>query len=173
VKRIVWFEQERVMRYVAARVDAETFKDYAAIGLEQDGELIAGVVFDGKTGANIAMHVASNGTRHWMTPAYMAACFRYAFVHEKCNRITGLVRADNVDAQRFDEHLGFKREGQLRAACTDGTDLIIYGMLKEECRYIEGKYHAALLADVGHSRPSAERFPQVVLEYSSRNARRR
>lgn len=154
MKRIVWFEQERVMAYVAARVTAETFRDYAAIGLEQDGELIAGVVFDGRTGANILMHVASNGTRHWMTPAYMAACFRYAFVQEKCNRITGLVRADNVDAQRFDEHLGFKREGQLRAACTDGTDLIVYGMLKSECRYIEGKYHAALLADIRRSGPS-------------------
>ncbi len=142
------------MRFVAERVGAETFKDYAAIGLEQAGELIAGVLFDNKSGANIHMHVASNETRHWMTPAYMAACFRYAFVQAACNRITGLVRADNVDAQRFDEHLGFKREGQLRAACTDGTDLIIYGMLKSECRYIEGKYHAALLADIRRAGPS-------------------
>ncbi|AQG98657.1 hypothetical protein A9R05_07270 [Burkholderia sp. KK1] len=172
MKRIVWFEQKRVMRFVAQQVGAETFREYAAIGLEQNGALVAGVVFDNKSGANIHMHVASNGTHHWMTPASMAACFRYAFVHEKCNRITGLVRADNANAQRFDEHLGFKREGQLRAACTDGTDLIIYGMLKSECRYIEGKYHAALLADLGHSRPSATRFPQVVLEYSSRHARR-
>lgn len=141
------------MAFVALRTNAETFREYAAIGLEHDGELIAGVVFDNKSGSNIHMHVASNGTRHWMTPAYMAACFRYAFVQEKCNRITGLVRADNVDAQRFDEHLGFKREGQLRAACTDGTDLIVYGMLKSECRYIEGKYHAALLADLGRAGP--------------------
>jgi RimJ/RimL family protein N-acetyltransferase len=151
MKRIVWHESERVMRFVAEHVGAETFKDYAAIGLEKDGELIAGVLFDNKSGANIHMHVASNGTRHWMTPAYMAACFRYAFVQEKCARITGLVRADNTDAQRFDEHLGFRREGQLRAACADGTDLIIYGMLKDECRYISGKYHAALLADLGLS----------------------
>lgn len=133
------------MRYVAERVDAETFKDYAAIGLEQDGELIAGVVFDGKSGAGILMHVASNETRHWMTPAYMSACFRYAFIQEKCNRITGLVRADNISAQRFDEHLGFKLEGQLRAACTDGTDMLVYGMLKRECRYLDGKYYDALL----------------------------
>lgn len=148
MKRIVWDQPERVMAFVAVRVDAETFKDYAAIGLEKDGELIAGVVFDHKSGANIMMHVASNGTRHWMTPAYMAACFRYAFVQENCNRITGIVRADNIAAQRFDEHLGFKREGLMRQACTDGTDLIVYGMLKDECLYIQGRYHAALLADV-------------------------
>jgi len=145
----VWDEPERIIEFVSRRLAAEEFsKDARAIGLENDGELIAGVVFESKSGPNILMHVASNGGRHWMTPAYMAACFRYAFVQEGCNRITGLVRADNVDAQRFDEHLGFKREGQLRAACTDGTDLIVYGMLKSECRYIEGRYYAALLADM-------------------------
>lgn len=148
MKRIIWDQPERVMRWVAARTDEDAYQLYTAIGLEHDGELVAGVVFANRAGANILMHVASNGSRHWMTPAYLAACFRYPFVQLGCNRITGLVRADNVDAQAFDEHLGFKREGQLRAACTDGMDLIVYGMLKSECRFIEGKYHAALLADV-------------------------
>jgi RimJ/RimL family protein N-acetyltransferase len=149
VKRIVWDDPERVMQWVAERTDEERgYKLYTAIGLENNGELCAGVVFNMQAGANILMHVASDGSRHWMTPAYMAACFRYPFIQAGCGRITGLVRADNIEAQRFDEHLGFKREGQLRAACTDGTDLIVYGMLKSECRYIEGKYHAALLADI-------------------------
>jgi RimJ/RimL family protein N-acetyltransferase len=149
MKRIVWNEPQRVMRFVADRVDAHDFENYSAIGLESDGELIAGVVFDSKVGKSIMMHVASNGSRHWMTPAYMAACFGYAFNQEKVNLIIGLVRADNVDAQRFDEHLGFKRNGLLPQACMDGADLIVYGMLKDECRYIRGKYHAALLADLG------------------------
>lgn len=147
-KRIVWNEPERVMQFVAAHTGEDRYEQFVAIGLERDGKLCAGVVFNQKAGANILMHVASDGSRHWMTPAYMAACFRYAFVQEKCNLITGLVRADNVDAQRFDEHLGFKWRGQLPQACTDGTDLIVYGMLKSECRFIEGKYHAALLSDV-------------------------
>lgn len=148
MKRIVWFEHERVMHFVAERVAAVPFENYAAIGLESDGKLIAGVVFDNKHQAAMQMHVASDGSRHWMTPAYMAACFGYAFNQEKVNLLVGLVRADNVDAQRFDEHLGFKKRGQLPQACTDGMDLIVYGMLKSECRYIEGKYHAALLADI-------------------------
>lgn len=151
MKRIVWNEPERVSRFVADRVDAAPFKDFAAIGLESDGELIAGVVFDGKFGKSIMMHVASNGSRHWMTPAYMAACFGYAFNQEQVNLIVGLVRADNVDAQRFDEHLGFKRNGLLPQACTDGTDLIVYGMQKDQCRYIRGKYHAALLDHLGRT----------------------
>jgi RimJ/RimL family protein N-acetyltransferase len=98
-----------------------------------------------KTATSVMMHVASDESSHWMTPYYLSACFRYPFIQEGCTRITGLVRADNYHAQKFDEHLGFKREGQLRAACADGTDLIVYGMLKSECRFIEGKYYAALL----------------------------
>lgn len=142
---ILWNDRERVSAYVTPRVDAEQFREYQALGLEREGDLVAGVVFDNKTSIGIMMHVASNGSRHWLTPEFLCACFSYPFVQEKLNRVTGLVRADNVEAQRFDEHLGFKREGKLRAACTDGTDLIVYGMLKSECRFIEGKYHAALL----------------------------
>jgi RimJ/RimL family protein N-acetyltransferase len=145
-KHIVWNQPERVMRWVAERTDEQDgYKLFTAIGLEVDGELVAGTVYNMRAGSNILAHVASDGSRHWLTAPYLAACFRYPFLQLGCSRITGLVRADNVDAQRFDEHLGFKREGQLRAACTDGTDLIVYGMLKSECRFIEGKYHAALL----------------------------
>lgn len=148
MKRIVWDQPERVMRFVADSIDAAPFERYSAIGLESDGAIIAGVVFERALGATLLMHVASSGTRHWMTPAYMAACFGYAFTQDGANLVIGLVRADNVDAQRFDEHLGFKRRGQLPQACTDGTDMIVYGMLKSECRFIEGKYHAALLDDL-------------------------
>ena len=148
MKRIVWDDPKRVVNFVREKLGVAPFEKYAAIGLESDGELIAGVVFDSRCEASIMMHVASDGSRHWMTPAYMGACFSYAFNQENVNLIVGLVRADNVDAQRFDEHLGFKKRGQLPQACTDGTDLIVYGMLRSECRYIEGKYHAALLADI-------------------------
>jgi RimJ/RimL family protein N-acetyltransferase len=145
MKRIVWDQAERVMRFVAERVGEPEFHGYSAIGLERDGELVAGVVYEQHTGPNVMMHVASDGSRYWMTPAYMAACFRYPFLQLEVNRVTGLVRSDNAAAQRFDEALGFKPEGVLREAASDGTDMILYGMLKRECRYLDGKYYDALL----------------------------
>lgn len=135
------------MRFVADRVGEREFEGYTAIGLERDGELIAGVLYEQHNGPNVMMHVASDGSRHWMTPAYMAACFRYPFLQLGVNRVTALVRMDNKDAQRFDEALGFKMEGVLREAASDGTDLILYGMLKRECRYLDGKYYDALLKE--------------------------
>lgn len=145
MKRIVWDQPERVMQFVAARTGEDSYRDYSAIGLEADGEIVAGVVYECHTGPSVMMHVASDGSRAWLTPAYLAACFRYPFLTLGCLRVTGVVRADNHAAQRFDEHLGFRREGVIRSACADGSDLILYGMLRSECRYLEGKHHAALL----------------------------
>jgi len=147
MKMIVWHSPARTMLFVAERVGEKCFHDYSAIGLEENGRLIAGVVYTNHTGedGNVMMHVASDGSRRWMTPAYLAACFRYPFLQLKCRRITGLVRVDNKLAQRFDEHLGFKREGLMRQGCTDGTDMIVYGMLKDECRFLGEKHRDALL----------------------------
>lgn len=148
MKRIVWDQPERIMQFVAARVDEESFRDYTALGLEKDGEIVAGVLFTNYTRASILMHVASDGSRHWITPAFLAATFRYPFIQLGCRRVTGLVRADNGDAQRFDEHLGFRREGVMREGTNDGCDLILYGMLKSECRFLQERLHVALLEEM-------------------------
>lgn len=149
MKKIILMQSEKVIHWLAGKLGEKPCDKAIGIGLESNGELQAGVVFESSMQNSVCMHVASNGTRHWMTPAFLAFCFRYPFLQLKCERITGLVRADNMDAQRFDEHLGFVREGRLRRACTDGTDLIVYGMLKEECRFLTGKYYAAYIDFLG------------------------
>lgn len=152
MKRIVWGEPERVARWVEKRViETGKFEGYSAIGLENDGELVAGVVYDYHTGPSVNASIASDGSRRWLNPAYLAAIFCYPFRQLGCNRITVFVRTDNHDSQRFVTHLGFKQEGRLRAACADGSDVIVYGILKDECRFIEGKYYAALASRLPRS----------------------
>ena len=136
MKQVIYGQDERVAKWVGDQIDEVYLPGSAAIGLEENGELIAGVVFDHYTGPSISMHVAATGKR-WMTKDFLWRCFAYPFIQLQCNRITGLVRADNIAAQKFDEHLGFKREGLLRKAAKDGTDYIVYGMLREECRWLE------------------------------------
>jgi len=137
MKKVIYGEDKRIADWVGALIDEAYPPGAVGIGLEQDGELIAGVVFDYYTGPSISMHVAAAPGRRWMTKDFLWRCFAYPFLQLQCNRITGLVRVDNLDAQRFDEHLGFKREGLLRKAAKDGTDYIVYGMLREECRFLE------------------------------------
>ena len=62
--------------------------------------------------------------------------FDYPFNQLGVNRITGLVAKKNKEARRFDEHLGFKYEGNMRHALAD-DDMLIYGMLKRECKWLK------------------------------------
>ena len=137
------------MRQILARADRdvadwmirrcpylELASHFTAIGLLEDGELIAGVLFDEFTHFSIDMHVAAIPGRRWLTREYMGECFRYPFLQLGVQRITGRVPASNAAARRFDEHLGFTLEGRCRRALAGGEDLLIYGMLKDECRWL-------------------------------------
>lgn len=106
------------------------------IGLEKDGELIAGVIYDDYNTSNIWMHVAAKPGRRWLTREYLHACFYYPFIQLGVKRISGWVEADNADARRFNEHLGFKQEAVLSNAARDGGDVIIYRLFKDECKYV-------------------------------------
>jgi RimJ/RimL family protein N-acetyltransferase len=137
MKSVVYGQDERVLKWVGERIGELEFSPGAiGIGLEEDGELIAGVVFSMYTKASICMHVAAIPGKRWMTKEYLWRVFAYPFIQLNCNRVTGFVREDNLVAQKFDEHIGFKREGLIRKGAVDGTNFILYGMLKEECRWL-------------------------------------
>lgn len=140
MKTTVYGQEDLIIPWVGERIDEDNFSQGAvAIGMEEDGQLIVGVVYDSYTGPSIAMHVAAEPGKRWTTKDFLYRCFAYPFIQLECNRVTGLVRADNLVAQKFDEHLGFVREGVIRRGASDGTDLILYGMLKDECRWLEIK----------------------------------
>lgn len=118
---------------------ADHFPENAtAIGLEEDGELIAACVYTGYTYTSVLMHIASN-KQGWMNREFLYACFNYPFNHLKCRRVSGLVRVDNPKTLAFDLHLGFKLEGVLREGEEDGCDLYMLGMLRSECRWLKLK----------------------------------
>jgi RimJ/RimL family protein N-acetyltransferase len=139
MKTAVYGEDQYVIPWVGKRIDEDDFGSATSIGLTENGVLIAGVVFNLYNGPSVCIHVAAEPGKRWMTRDFLFRTFAYPFIQLKCNRITGLVRVDNLEAQKFDEHLGFKKEGLLRKAATDGTDMILYGMLREECRWLEIK----------------------------------
>jgi RimJ/RimL family protein N-acetyltransferase len=145
MRRILWHSPKEVMRFVCGATGVQPFKDYSAIGIAQEKKIIGGVVYNNKTEAGILATIGSDKSSNWMNRAFLCAIFSYAFVQEKCHRITTCVRIDNAESIRLTEHLGFRREGLLRHACLDYTDMIVYGLIKSECRFLGGKYHAALL----------------------------
>jgi RimJ/RimL family protein N-acetyltransferase len=139
MKTVVYGQDQRVAKWVGARVDEPNFGDCVGIGLEENGELIAGVVYNIFSGPSICAHIAAMPGKRWMTRDFLWRIHAYPFLQLKCNRITALVRQDNLVSQHFVEHLGFRYEGVMRQACTDGQNMFIYGMLRKECRWLEIK----------------------------------
>lgn len=106
-----------------------------AIGLQRDGELVAGVLYEDFNGANVIMHVASDGTGAWLTKDYLRTCFAYPFEQLGCKRVTGIVPSSNEKALAFDTHLGFEVEAVLTEAHPDG-DLVVLSMRRDDCRWL-------------------------------------
>jgi len=137
MKSIVYGQDERVMKWVGERLDETDFGPGSiAIGLERDGELIAGVVYNMYSKASICMNVAAVPGKDWLSRSFLYATFAYPFVQLKCNRVTALVKMNNEISKKFVQSLGWKPEGCMRKASTDGQDMLVYGMLREECRWI-------------------------------------
>jgi RimJ/RimL family protein N-acetyltransferase len=125
----------QVWAYCKQYIPIPVVSGMKGLGLERDGELIAGVVYEGFNGNNVWMHVATTPGKKW-TMEYLRYCFYYPFEELGCKRVSGYVEASNEVARRFDEHLGFQQEAVLRGAATDGGDVILYVMRREDCRYV-------------------------------------
>lgn len=118
-------------------IEGGNFRDDAvAIGLV-DGEEVKGViVYEGFTASNCNMHVASDLSGHWITRELLFTAFAYPFIQCGLRRVTGLVPSKNTRALDFDLKLGFTPEGKMRHFLPDGDDMIILGMLREDCPFI-------------------------------------
>lgn len=140
MKTIVTHPKEIIAGFVLTRLRemgyaVSDFEKYSALGLVEDGMVIAGVIYDNYTNTNICMHVAALPGRKWLNREFLYAAFDYPFRQLGVRRVTGLVPKKNRDARRFDEHLGFKLEGVMRQALAD-DDICVYGMLRGECRWL-------------------------------------
>jgi RimJ/RimL family protein N-acetyltransferase len=112
----------------------------SAIGIERDGKLVGGVLFDMFNGRSICMHVASDGTGHWLTREFLTTCFSYPFLQLGVEVIIGLVDSTNEAALRFDKALGFKVEHTIENAGKTGN-LVLLSLAKANCRWIDGGPH--------------------------------
>ena len=107
--------------------------DVTTVSLVDDkGDFLAVTAFSSYTGNNMDMHIAARPKSRWLSRSYFNAAFELPFLVLEVPRVTGLIRASNLDAQRFGSRLGFLYEGRMRKAFSDGEDLVLYGLLREE-----------------------------------------
>lgn len=116
--------------------------DAKAITRLDHGVIRAVVIFDGFSECDCNMHVATDGSGTAISKRLFQEAFWYPFVTAGLRRVTGLVDSRNKKAIEFDRHLGFVYEGLCRNALPDG-DIVIMGMLREDCRFIPAKYRGS------------------------------
>ena len=126
----------RVYAYVAALTPMQMSAGMKGIGLEKDGELIAGVLYEGFNAHNVWMHVASHRPGRWLTREYLRTCFEYPFLQVGVKRASVWVEDSNTRSRDFVVRLGFVREATLRGAARDGGDVGIHVMWRDDCRFL-------------------------------------
>lgn len=109
---------------------------------EKDNDIIACVVYNNwqpldSTEISVA---AADGAR-WLTRPFLSAIFSNPFIEWDMRRVWSVIDADNTKSIRLCEHLGFVQEGRIRQGAGPTTDRLLYGMLKDECRYIGSAFY--------------------------------
>lgn len=118
-----------VASFVSQRVGVEFTPPYTAAGIERDGEVIGGVVFNIFEGADIHVTIAGRG---W-TRGFMAEVGHYVFSELRCERMTAITEQASV--VRIAQRLGGEIEGLMRNHFGPGRDAYVVGILKYDYRF--------------------------------------
>lgn len=134
--RFILSGDDRIMDWVASRIPSlppgYRWTDAQAIALASGDEIIAGmVVHDYVAEARNCQVTFAASTPKWATRHSIAAMIRYPFEQLGCRRLTTLIAQSNARSIRFNEGLGFQREGVVRFGQGD-EDTLLYGLLREE-----------------------------------------
>lgn len=140
---ILFGADESVARWVSEGVTGrnDIFKEYAAIGILRNGQLVAGVVYHNyhtsldERPLFIEMSVYSVDKR-WCSRHNLKIIFSYPFAQLRLERVQATCAAENRGVQSFLERLGFSKEGYHPKAHLDGSDAVSYGMLKQDCKWL-------------------------------------
>jgi hypothetical protein len=123
-----------VGRWMSDRMGVDFEVPYAAMGiLGQSGQLEGGVIFNGFNEADV--EVTLYAPRRLSRALFRVIC-SYAFETLECNRMTARTRASSLVVRRVLTGTGFQEEGMLRRYYKDGEDAVLYGMTKEDCRWL-------------------------------------
>ncbi len=126
-----------VGHWVAAKIDGSFWAEKStAIGLEKDGELIAGVIYENYNGRSLVVHLAIEGR---INRKFLAAVFGYGFKTCGIEKAIAPVSSANTKIKSLVEKMGFVKEATVKDADPRG-DVELYTMRRKDCRFLEDRY---------------------------------
>lgn len=125
-----------VGQWVAAQIGGVLQDNSAAIGLERDGQLVAGVIYESWNGRSIVCHIAIAGR---ITAGFMRAICRYPFDACGVHKVIGPIPSGNTKAIQNAIRIGFVEEARLKDADPTG-DIVLFTLTRDKCRYLGASY---------------------------------
>lgn len=141
--RIIGNQRERAINWSIPRFPPfpGLWDDASALILEKDNDILACVLYNHWYPANsVEISIAAVEGKNWLTRQFLAAAFGNPFLSWGMRRITLRIPADNAKSIRFATHLGFLQEGCIREGYASAIDMLIFGMLRHECRFLGRDY---------------------------------
>lgn len=123
-----------VLAFLREKIDLPEECEYA-MGIESDGTIVAGVVFNGWNGTNVNIHQRV-AHPHAMTRSFIRTVFHFAFNVLKAARVSGAVMADDTHTINMNRKYGFRHEAVL-FNYYKGRDVVHMVMRPEDCRFIQ------------------------------------
>lgn len=123
---------DRVARFVGERNAQTVIPPYTAIGLERDGEIVAGAIFRNFNGFDIDVLVVGNDAKSF-PPSFVRAIGRYVFDQLGCLRLS--MTTDQTRVVDLAKRLGASVEGKKRNGFGLSKDAILLGVLRDEWKF--------------------------------------
>ena len=111
---------------------------YSYFGYIENNKVLGGLLFSDWDGYNIWVHLALESPRVCQR-RFIKMLFTYCFIQLKCGRITAMCINGYKRNERLLKGTGFVKEGRIRKVMKVNGKFIdgaLYGMLKEECRWV-------------------------------------
>lgn len=141
--QLIYDDTERLLAWACERIGIAAFRsDAQAIGLERGGKLVAVCVFDTFSSRDCYMHIASDGSGHWLTRTFLKVCFIFPFVQCGLPRVSSPIAESNRQALKFNMKLGFTQEGYHPLAAHDGGAVLSMALLRKNCQFIPKEHRA-------------------------------
>ena len=125
---------DSVGAWVAEQTTGSYHCNSSAIGLEREGQIVAGVIYESFMDTTITCHIAIAGR---VNKKFLRAIFDYPFRVCNVDKIIAPVIADNDKSINLVQNMGFTEEA--RIARSNG-DMIFFTLLKDKCKFLGGKY---------------------------------
>lgn len=139
--RVVEGQKEAIALWVLDRLPAVNNLPggYEAIGFVRGDDVVGGVVYTSYSPAMPSggdIQIWGAGETGWLSRRSLFVIFAYPFQQLKCHRVTAIVAKKNRRSRKMVEDIGFRLEGVLRQGTAPRHDAMIYGMLADECKWV-------------------------------------